>query len=385
MEQSQPKILIVDDDPAIRRLVRKLLCKRYDVSEAEGGQQAIGMAKTSVPDLVLLDISMPDVNGYEVCRFLKQNLKLQAQIIMVSGKSKEDALTHAFECGADDYLVKPFDPTELRSRVELHARLRESQAMTAEIQREVDCRHAEMKRVASERAEEIVAIQDVAVFTLAKVAESRDGDTGEHISRMREYSQRMALELAQSSVYSSQIDEQFLADLYRSSPLHDIGKVAIPDAILLKPGRLTTEEFEHMKTHTVVGAEILNEAVMQLKGGGFLAMGAVIARSHHEWWNGKGYPDAIAGAEIPLPARIVSVADVYDALTSERPYKHAWTPEDAKRTIDESSGTQFDPRIVEAFDRCFNDILEIQMKFSDHGCALFSPAPATPVSMASTP
>ena len=379
MENQTSKILIVDDDPAIRRLVNRLLRDRYEVQEADSGEQATEIATAWLPDLVLLDITMPGMNGYATCNAIKTGSLLPPQVIMVSGKTESDELTIAFEYGADDYLVKPIDPTELRSRVALHLRLRESRAMTSRIQQEVNSRHAQMKRVAAERAKEIVAIQDVAVFTLAKVAESRDNETGQHISRMREYSQCMAYELANSGPYAHLIDEQFLADLYRSSPLHDIGKVGIADAILLKPGRLTKEEFEIMKTHTVIGANILDEAVQQLKGGGFLSMAARIARSHHEWWNGNGYPDGIHGIEIPLPARIVAVADVYDALTSERPYKEAWTPELAKETIDEAIGTQFDPEIVRVFDNCFDRILEIQAELSDQTAPLFPVMTTTPV------
>ena len=198
-----------------------------------------------------------------------------------------------------------------------------------------------------------------------KVAETRDNETGAHVLRMREYSQRLAQELASDSPYAHEIDAAFLDDLYRSSPLHDIGKVGIPDAILLKPGRLTAKEFEVMKRHTVIGSNILNEAVMQLTEGGFLTMGASIAQFHHERWDGQGYPAGLVADEIPLAARIVSVADVFDALTSKRPYKEAWSPARARQSIDEGAGTQFDSVIVAAFQRCFSDFLRIQNEHAD--------------------
>jgi len=210
----------------------------------------------------------------------------------------------------------------------------------------------------------LIAAQDITVLTLAKVAESRDNDTGNHILRLRDFAQRLASELARSGPYADEIDETFLADLYRSSPLHDIGKVGIADAILLKPGPLTAGEFEAMKHHTSIGANVLNEAVLKSQGGGFLAMASKIAQFHHEWWNGQGYLTGLAGTEIPLSARIVAVADVFDALTSERPYKEAWCPYRAKQAIEDACGTQFDPLVVAAFDRCFDDILDIRHRNS---------------------
>ncbi|MCH7752160.1 MAG: HD domain-containing protein, partial [Planctomycetes bacterium] len=199
-------------------------------------------------------------------------------------------------------------PVELRSRVELHFRLRESQTATATLQQEVQSHHVALKHAAVERTKQMLAIQDVAVFTLAKVAESRDNETGTHLLRMREYSQRLAQELASDSPYAHEIDAAFLGDLYRSSPLHDIGKVGIPDAILLKPGRLTAKEFEVMKRHTVIGSNILNEAVMQLTEGGFLTMGASIAQFHHERWDGQGYPAGLVADEIlTFPPLLVPV------------------------------------------------------------------------------
>ncbi|MEA1950976.1 MAG: response regulator [Planctomycetota bacterium] len=366
MKLKHRNILIVDDDIAIRRLFRTLLSRNYTVREAHSGEEAIEVITLWSPDLVLLDIMMPGIDGYETCRQLRaSSVDNPPQVIMVSSKSATAEQARAFEVGADDYLVKPIDPVELRSRVELHFRLRESQAGLESLRREVDGHHQVLKRTVQERIEQTLAIQDVAVFTLAKMAESRDKETGEHIERMREYSQRLAQELQYHGPYADKIDDSFLADLYRSSPLHDIGKVGIPDAILFKPGLLTPEEFKVMQGHAMIGGNILNEAVMQLKGGGFLAMATLIAQFHHERWDGGGYPAGLVGDEIPLPARIVSVADVFDALTTARPYKDAWSPDRAKRFIDEAADTQFDPLIVAAFNRCYEDILHIQHAYAD--------------------
>ena len=366
MDSQATKILIVDDDVAIRRLFRKILEKSYEVLDVDNGQAAVEMAVDRQPDVVLLDINMPGMNGYETCQVLKSRFaELPPQVLMVSGHSSVKEQGRAFEAGADDYLIKPVDVAVLRSRVDLNLRLRQSQAVTNELQKQVDYHHEELKQSARERMERVIAVQDVTVLALAKVAESRDNETGQHIVRMRDYAHRIASELRNEGPYVDEIDTIFLADLFRSAPLHDIGKVGIPDSVLLKPGRLTPDEFEIMKRHATIGADILNDIVIQSNDAGFLAMASGIAGFHHERWDGQGYPAGLEGLEIPLPARIVSVADVYDALTSERPYKEAWSSTRARDTILNGAGTQFDPFVVEAFERCFDEILDIQASHSN--------------------
>lgn len=366
MQGNMGRILIVDDDVSICRLLRKLLAGNYEVYEAHEGVEAVEVAHRVMPDIVLLDIVMPGLNCYDTCSRLKaQHEHHSPQVIMVSGHEEHAEKARAFEAGADDYVVKPFHPPELRSRVQLHFKLLASQAITDQLQTRVDKNHLALKRAAKERMEQIVAVQDVAILALAKVAESRDNETGEHILRMRDYAYRLAQELRCRGPYTDQIDDEFLADLYRSAPLHDVGKVGIPDSILTKAGRLTDEEMEVMRTHAEIGANILRDVVKESSVAGFLAMAEQIARSHHEWWSGRGYPIGRRGTEIPLAARIVAVADVYDALTSVRPYKEAWTPERARETIEKASGTQFDPAVVEAMQNSFVDFLSIQLNHSD--------------------
>lgn len=390
MFDSKSRVLVVDDDPAIRQLLRASLEPRYEIAEAVDGAQAIELLGRWRPDLVLLDIMMEGINGYEVCREIKaRQHEVPPQVIVVSAKSKRAEQVLAFDVGADDYLEKPFDVATLLARVEIHFRLRRSQFETRQLEEQVNAHHRELREVARDRSEQVSALQDLAVFTLAKVAESRDQETGNHMTRLREYTQRLAHDLAKYGPYVDQIDEQFLADLYHSSPLHDIGKVGISDAILLKPGPLTADEFESMKMHTVIGANILNEAVGQTRSGGFLRMASVIAQFHHERWDGKGYPGGLAGTQIPLPARIVSVADVFDALTSERPYKKAWTNEDARAEILAGAGTQFDPSLVAAFERCYDGFLEVREQHSDFrtlvvGAMGFVSEAASPLSQLAT-
>lgn len=354
--ESARRILIVDDDQALRRLLKVILKDDYRIDEAASGEEALQKVSTFDPGIILLDVLMPGIDGYETCRRIKA-VRSDIQVIMVSAISSSQQQLRAFEVGADDYMIKPFDTQDLRARVRLHVHFQESMAGVAAIRAEIDSRNAELKQLAEQRMRDIVAIQDTAVFTLAKVAESRDQETGGHLARMRAYAQILAKDLATAGPYADQIDSQFLEDLYRSSPLHDIGKVGIRDEILLKPGRLTPEEFQLMQQHSAIGANILDEAVLRTRGGGFLAMAAVIARHHHEKFDGSGYPAGLAGEEIPLAARIVAVADAYDALTSVRPYKPAYAAEEAHAIIVRDSGRHFDPAIIAAFCRCFDDFL----------------------------
>jgi putative two-component system response regulator len=364
VQHASKKILIVDDDEAIRRLLRGLLQSEFDLAEAANGQQALGMLPGFLPDLVLLDVMMPGIDGYEICRRIKAR-DSDVQIVMISAMSSPEQQLRAFAVGADDYVIKPFDSQDLRARVRLHFRLREATAGASAIRAEIESHNSQLRELAEQHTRDVIAIQDTAVFTLAKVAESRDQETGGHLTRMRAYSQILGEELAREGPYADQISGPFLDDLYRSSPLHDIGKVGIRDEILLKPGRLTPEEFETMQQHAVIGANILDQAVARLRGGGFLAMAALIARFHHERFDGAGYPAGLVGLEIPLPARIVAVADVYDALTSVRPYKPAYPTNEAKAIIRRDSGRHFDPVIVEAFCRRFDDFLWAQEEAVD--------------------
>jgi len=360
------KILIVDDDPAIARIFKAVLRADYSVEAVGSGEDALTVLPKYQAGVVLLDLDLPGIDGFETCRRMKATPMGQAaQIIVVSGKSSRQDQLRAYEMKADDYITKPIEVYELCSRVRLHFQLRENLLRTAAIRGEIESQNSELRRIAEQRAEEITATQDLAVFTLAKVAESRDQETGGHLLRMREYSRILAEELQSRGPYASQIDRQFLDDLCRSSPLHDIGKVGIRDEILLKPAKLAPHEFAVMRQHTTIGANILDQAVMGARGGGFLTMAALIARFHHERFDGSGYPAGLRGAAIPLPARIVALADVYDALTSARPYKRAFSSQHSRELIEAESGRHFDPVIVEAFQARFDDFCRIQANCTD--------------------
>ena len=359
-ETMNNRVLVVDDDPTARNLIAGLLRKFYNVVTAASGKEALDMAAQQPPAIVLLDIVMPGIDGYETCRRLKtEYASKNIQVIMVSAAASREEQSLAFELGADAYLVKPFDPYVLCSEVRSQFRLREAIERVMSIETEIESRCAEIEQMIEDHNRHTSALQDFSVFALAKVAESRDDDTGEHLIRVRGYSQILAEQLRRGSPYAPQITAQFLDDLYRTSPLHDIGKVGISDTILLKAGRLTPQEFEIMKTHTVLGAKTLEQVVSNSECGEFLAMAVAVAKSHHERFDGRGYPEGLQGGSIPLPARIVALADVFDALTSTRPYKPAYSPDHARRIICEESGTHFDPVIVTAFEAIFEQFLAI--------------------------
>jgi putative two-component system response regulator len=302
---------------------------------------------------------MPGMDGYETCRRIKSGpLGGFTQVILVSGKALTEDRLKGYQVGADDYVTKPFDHDEMLAKVRIHFRMRQTTVDLWSANAKMQKFNAELEHLVHDRSAELAAIRDVAVFALGKLAESRDPETGEHLARMRNYTRILAEQLGREGPYTDQVTRQIVDDIYRSSPLHDIGKVGIPDAILLKPGRLTRSEFEIMKRHCEIGAESLEQAARQDQCGTFLHMAVDIARYHHERFDGTGYPHGLSGTDIPLPARIVALADVFDALTSVRVYKVASDPETARRTIEEEEGTHFDPAVVAAFRARYDDFLK---------------------------
>ncbi|HTN75988.1 MAG TPA: HD domain-containing phosphohydrolase [Pirellulaceae bacterium] len=360
MPRSQ-RILIVDDSLLNVRIMQKLLQDDYELETAMEGQTALQKLREFSPDVVLLDIMMPGISGYEVCETIKRGpFGPFTQVILVSGKASPQERLKGYQALADDYIVKPFEHEELLSKVRVHFRLREAQNQLWEVNSLIQQYNQQLEEIVSQRTAQVIATQDLAMFALAELAETRDPETGHHLMRMRAYAQRLAEELATSGPYAEEIDPTFLADLYRATPLHDIGKVGVPDAILQKPGKLTPAEFEMMKQHVALGAATLERAASHGGGGQFLTMAAQVARFHHERFDGRGYLQGQEGVRIPLCARIAALADVYDALTTARVYKPAMTAEEAHSMIMAESGAHFDPVIVEAFQRCFPDFVRIR-------------------------
>jgi len=348
----RPTILVVDDTPDNLAVLSSLLKDEYRVKVASSGEKALKVAAAAnPPDLILLDIMMPGLDGYEVCQRLKLDPATRdIPVIFLTAKSDVDSERHGLELGAVDYISKPISPPIVLARVRTHLELKASSDFLRD-------QNEFLEHEVAKRTEEVMAIQDVTILAMASLAETRDLETGNHIRRTQFYIKALAEKLRGHPRFAGQLDEYAIDMLFKSAPLHDIGKVGIPDRILLKPGRFVPEEFEIMKTHTTLGRDAIEHAEHSLGSRvEFLTMAKEIAFSHQEKWDGSGYPQNLAGDHIPLSARLMAVADVYDALISRRVYKAAMTHDAAVAIMVEGRGSHFDPDILDAF-------LEIQEEF----------------------
>lgn len=342
------------------------------IEESDGSDSVSEHCIKFRPDIVLLDIGLPRVDGFSICRSIKRMDRIfPCAVLIISGRSSNRDMELAIDQGADDYLVKPIDPTTLLARLQLHEKLIDAREAARHYSSELNNQSSRLTDVIESRYQEQQAIQDAAIFTLAKVAESRDNETGNHLIRISEFSGVLASALVDHPDASRRLSSAESLSIPRLSTLHDIGKVGIPDSILLKPGKLDAEEWRIMQSHTVIGWEILEEAVQHFPSASFLRGAALIAKYHHERWDGTGYPSKLKGEEIPLAARVVALADVFDALTSDRPYRSAWTCEKTREHILEGSGTHFDPVLVEVFRERFDDFKRIQRVFAEASTPVF--------------
>ena len=337
-------ILLVDDQPANLRILSAILKRAGFVPRpTTSGRLALQAARQEPPDLILLDIQMPDLSGHEVCALLKQDETLAAiPVMFISGMPGTEEKVRAFDAGAVDFISKPFQEREVLARIRTHLELRSLQAQLERHNRELEARVASQVR-------EIMASQMATLFALAKLTEARDDQTGHHIERVRLYSKLLAQRLLDDGAYPESLSDEYVETLYQTAALHDIGKVGVPDAVLLKPGKLTPEEFEQIKRHTTLGAQTLADVLRRYPNNQFLRMGVEVAGGHHEQWNGAGYPAGLVGEAIPLSARIVALADFYDALTTTRPYRGPTSHADTCAMILARRGTHFDPGVVAGF------------------------------------
>ena len=353
-------ILVVDDTPINLTLMSELLQDLYRVKVANSGERALKIAAATPPDLILLDIMMPDIDGYEVSRQLKSDPRTQhIPVIFLTARSSVEDEQLGFELGAVDYIVKPISPPIVLARVKTHLTLKAA----ADFLRD---KNEFLEREVEQRTAEITAIQNATIRVVTSLAETRDQETGHHIRRTQSYVQLLAERLSQDPRFHEALTAAAIATLYKSAPLHDIGKVGIPDRILLKPGKLTAAEFEVMKTHTTIGCAAIERAEAQLGiEVDFLKTAKQIALSHHEKWDGSGYPQGLRGTEIPLPARVMAIADVYDALISQRVNKEAIPHPEAMRIILTGRGSHFDPDVADAFAAIEEEIYAIAERFKD--------------------
>ena len=351
------RLLIVDDMPSNIKVLNDILKADYAVSVATNGAEALRLAAGAPPpDLILLDVMMPDLDGYEVCRRLKDDPATHdIPVLFVTAMGEVDDETKGLSLGAVDYITKPVSPPIVRARVKNHMQLKIHQN--------------HLEELVAARTRELALTQDVTIYSLASLAETRDNETGGHILRTQRYVQLLAEKLAGRGAHSDLLDRPTIELLYKSAPLHDIGKVGVRDAILLKPGRLTEAEFEEMKQHPALGREAIARAeglLADRQTTSFLRFAREIAYSHHEKWSGQGYPEGLAGPAIPVSGRLMAVADVYDALISRRVYKPPLPHPRARAIIREGRGDHFDPEMVDAFLAAEDEFRLIALKFADH-------------------
>ncbi len=357
----QATVLVVDDAPANLSLLAGLLNRHYRVKLAASGAKALEIARRDRPDLILLDVTMPEMDGYEVCRRLKADPTTAViPVLFLTAMSQVEDETKGFEVGAADFIHKPVSPPVVQARVRTHLQIKAYQD-------ELIDRAEWLERELARRLSQVDQLREATLHVMISFAEFRDEETGHHVKRTQEYVRTLAKYFYEQGRHLDVLTPETIDHIARSAPLHDVGKVAIPDHILLKPGKHTEEERTIMRSHAVHGWEMLRRAAERLgEDADFLTYGMQIARSHHERWDGTGYPDGLKGEQIPLAARLMAVADVYDALISRRPYKIPFSHEEAVHLIDEGVGTHFDPEVVAAFHATIDQFQSIAHTWRDH-------------------
>lgn len=359
--EAQEVVLVIDDTVENLAVIGEILRGSFKVKVAQSGMRGLQLAQSETPpDLILLDIMMPEMDGYEVLRRLQSDERTRdIPVIFLTAMSSIEDERHGLELGAVDYITKPISPPILQARVLNHLQLRAARDF-------LKYKNEYLEREVQRRIHEASLAQEVAIRALASLAETRDDDTGNHLLRTQNYVKLLANRLAHHPRFAAFLTPDTIEMLYKSAPLHDIGKVGIPDRILLNPGKLTAEEFEIMKTHTTLGGDAIAHAELAIgEEIGFLRIAKEMAYSHQEKWNGSGYPEGLKGDDIPISARLMAVADVYDALTTKRVYKPALTHEQALHIIGEERGAHFDPDIVSAFIECEDKFRDIANRYKD--------------------
>jgi len=343
MENDKKLVILVDDNIANLKIGNNLLEEKYTVATAPSAAKMFNLLKNNTPAIILLDIDMPEMNGYEAIKLLKSKPETKdIPVIFLTAKSESEDELEGLSLGAIDYITKPFNPALLLKRIEVHL-LVEGQ------RKELQYFNENLQKMVEEKTESILDMQNALLKTMAELVECRDDITGGHIERTQRGIKILLEEIKKDGLYREETTDWDVDLLLQSSQLHDVGKISISDNILKKPGKLTDEEFNEMKKHAGFGEEIIMKIETLTRESDFLNYAKIFAASHHERWDGSGYPRGLKGSSIPLLGRIMAVADVYDALTSARPYKKAFSHEEAVRIITEGSGTQFDPQLVEAF------------------------------------
>jgi putative two-component system response regulator len=354
-------VLIVDDEPTNLSVLNQVLASEFRVRAANSGDRALSVALSDpVPDLILLDVMMPGLDGHSVIQRLRENQRTRdIPVIFVTALGAEEDEEKGLAMGAVDYITKPIIPAVLLARVRNHLLLKQARDLISD-------KNAFLESEIARRMEENQIVQNVSIRALAHLAEIRDPETGNHILRTQAYVKTLANRLASNPRFNAVISKHYIELVTKSAPLHDIGKVGIPDHVLLKPGKLTPDEWTIMKTHAELGAQSIERAEADVEQPvEFLRLAKEIAHAHHEHWDGKGYPLGLKGEEIPLSARLMALADVFDALISKRVYKEATPLAETRRIIVEGKGSHFDPDVVDAFEQCYEEFVDIARRFAD--------------------
>jgi putative two-component system response regulator len=352
MTKDRKTIMIVDDNVANLRIAKNSLYDTYDVFTVPSAARMFDLLERNKPELILLDIDMPEMNGYEAIKILKKRPDTRdILIIFLTGKSDSESELEGLSLGAVDYISKPFMPLLLQKRIELHLTVEEQKRTLEAQQAELKNFNDNLKAMVEEKTKKVLELQSAILKTVADLVESRDDITGGHVERTQHGLKMLLDGLDEMGLYTEQRQDWDIDLMLQSSQLHDVGKIAIMDSILNKPGQLTPEEFEEIKKHTTLGVQIIEKIESNTSESEFLKYAKIFAGTHQEKWDGSGYPMGLAGEEIPLQGRLMAIADVYDALVSKRPYKNAFPHEDAVRIILEGRGKHFDPLLVDVFER----------------------------------
>jgi len=343
MPEIRKKVILVDDNPVNLKLARNTLMGKYDVFTVPSAEKLFELLEKTTVDIILLDVLMPEMSGYDAIKVLKNNPKTSnIPVIFLTSKADASSELEGFVYGAVDYIAKPFSPQLLLKRVDVHV-LVESQ------KKELEYINQNLQKLIGEKTEEIQELQNAILKTISNLVEYRDDVTGGHVERTENLLKFLTVEMIKQNVYCDEVKNWDLKFFLQSAQLHDVGKIAIRDSILLKPATLTAEEFNEMKKHTYYGEKIIEKIQKDARESVFLTHAKIMAGTHHEKWDGSGYPRGIAGQEIPLQGRLLALVDVYDALVSERPYKKPLPPDEALEIIKQGSGVHFDPVLVDLF------------------------------------
>jgi len=360
METTRSKVILVDDVKSNLTMGRDLLKTFYEVYPVTSGQRLFELLENVIPDMILLDIEMPEMNGYEAIKKLKNTPQFaDIPVIFLTSKGDESSEMEGFDLGAVDYVTKPFSGPLLLKRIA-------NQLLIVQQKKELLASQAALKDYAdnleikvSEKTAEVTDLQNAVLSTVADLVEFRDKLTGGHIYRTQRYLQALVNEMIKEGIYASEVSKWNMDFFLPSAQLHDVGKISITDLILNKPEKLTPEEFEIMKTHVLVGVNAIEQIMHKTKEHAFLNHALLVVRSHHEKWDGSGYPVGLSGTNIPIEGRLMAVADVYDALISERPYKKALSHEDACKIIENGAGSHFDSVLVDVFKKIKNEFEKV--------------------------